>query len=119
MKTPDEIKKGLECCFPSDEPDCFECPYRRVDRCVSTRMDDTLAYIQQLEAAQPKWISVEKPPKQEGMYIVRAITFNDAIINDWDIFTTGSGWCGEDRDFKKILFYMSFDSLPEPPKEEK
>lgn len=49
MKTLEEIKKGLECCFPSEDPDCFECPYRDMENCFSARINDILAYIQRLE----------------------------------------------------------------------
>lgn len=54
MKTPDEIKKGLECCGG----DCFngneECPYDKDDlreniSCIRWLAQDALAYIQQLE----------------------------------------------------------------------
>lgn len=76
MKTPDEIKKGLECC--SEISVCSECPYYNKlnfgGECVEIKSTDTLAYIQQLEnhigeltekvaqfeAAQAKWISVEE-----------------------------------------------------------
>lgn len=48
MKTPDEIKKGLEC------ERCSECPYDSIDDPVRTcglEVDhDALAYIQQLES---------------------------------------------------------------------
>jgi hypothetical protein len=49
-KTPDEIKKGLECCI-SDS--CNDCPY--VDEpteryCKLTRTKDSLVLIQQLQA---------------------------------------------------------------------
>ena len=71
MKTPDEIKKGMECCTHGA---CNSCPYVE-DGCASNREKiDALEYIQQLEhqigeltekvaqleAAQPKWISVEE-----------------------------------------------------------
>ena len=49
MKTPEEIKKGLECCLPRDEEWCGMCPYSN-EGCYTARIDDTLAYIQQLEA---------------------------------------------------------------------
>lgn len=51
MKTPDEIKKGLECCSKS-EP-CVDCIYDRRDfpMCVRRMEEDALAYIRQLEAA--------------------------------------------------------------------
>ena len=51
MRTPDEIKKGLECCSKS-EP-CVDCIYDRRDfpMCVRRMEEDALAYIRQLEAA--------------------------------------------------------------------
>ena len=52
MKSPDEIKKGLELCY--EDIDCSECPY--VDDCFGNDetpfgavMPDALALIQQLE----------------------------------------------------------------------
>lgn len=46
MKTPDEIKKWLECCTHGT---CNSCPYFG-DECDSDReVIDTLEYIQQLE----------------------------------------------------------------------
>lgn len=44
-KTPEEIKKGLECCTI---PDCEGCPYDDDPSCV-VKNADALAYIQQLE----------------------------------------------------------------------
>ena len=59
MKSPDEIKKGLECC---NKGNCKKCPYRESEHidCQEQMQKDALAYIQQLEAAQPNWISVEE-----------------------------------------------------------
>lgn len=46
MKTPDEIKRGLECCTHAT---CNGCPYAE-DGCTSGREKiDALEYIQQLE----------------------------------------------------------------------
>lgn len=59
---PEEIKKGLECCN-HEYVDCHNCPYNEVGEgwaCVVERNADALDYIQQLEAALPKWISVEE-----------------------------------------------------------
>ena len=52
MKTPEEIKKGLECCM--GVADCCACPYKKESSdvgksCVETSTKDALAYIQQLE----------------------------------------------------------------------
>lgn len=46
MKTPEEIKKGLECCMIM--AGCAKCPYRG-EKCALTVSADALAYIQQLE----------------------------------------------------------------------
>ena len=67
MRKPEEIKKGLECCT-SAKIRCGECPYYKEGMdCVGVEKD-ALAYIQQLEAQEPKWISVEErlpePPKE-------------------------------------------------------
>ena len=51
MKTPEEIKKGLEVCCADDE--CQKCPYIDDDKwsCgIRAMMRDALAYIAQLEA---------------------------------------------------------------------
>lgn len=60
MKTPEEIKKGLECC--TKDGDCTRCPYNHIygRMCKVYRNNDALAYIQRLEAQVPKWISVEE-----------------------------------------------------------
>lgn len=52
MKTPDEIKKGLECC--SEKYPCSVCPFNLPNnfsgRCIKNAMLDAFALIQQLEA---------------------------------------------------------------------
>jgi len=54
MKTPDEIKKGLECCTLQDGnmyTDCSHCPYYLTSsHCDLEMHKDALSYIQQLEA---------------------------------------------------------------------
>ena len=52
MKTPEEIKKGMECCM--GVAGCCACPYKKESSdvgksCVETSTKDALAYIQQLE----------------------------------------------------------------------
>lgn len=54
MKTPEEIKKGLECCIlETDDTSlvdhCRACPYQPTGLCFRTLLNDTLAYINQLE----------------------------------------------------------------------
>ena len=48
-KTPDEIKKGLECCHVGD-CECERCPYQKANSCMHWLKQDALEYIQQLEA---------------------------------------------------------------------
>lgn len=81
MKTPDEIKQGLECCGG----DCFngneECPYDKDDlkeniSCIRWMSKDALAYTHQLEAQVPKWISVEERLPDNGVYVLAAVKFS-------------------------------------------
>ena len=54
MKTPDEIKKGLDVCAGLDG-DCEACPYDdRTIFCADKMRKDALAYIQQLESQLAK-----------------------------------------------------------------
>ena len=62
MKSPDEIKKGLECCHINDEDlcECEECPYSvngwQTNRCDIELAEDVIALIQQLEAERDAMI---------------------------------------------------------------
>lgn len=49
MKTPDEIKKGLECVGGLIEPCVSGCPYEKSCECGLTAARDAIEYIQQLE----------------------------------------------------------------------
>lgn len=46
-RTPEEIKKGLECCIAHTS--CDMCPYLGTNNCMAVNTADALAYIQQLE----------------------------------------------------------------------
>lgn len=126
MKTPDEIKKGLE--FASIDcrgvQDCEKtCAYYKecsnfdyeTTEIPCTMLYDSLAYIQQLETKSPQWISVEgRLPDKNGKYFVAvdlgvagsALTFTTALWlrNRWDI-TSGF----------TVKYWMP---CPELPKEE-
>lgn len=100
MKKPEEIKKGLEIavngCLPCDRP-ITDCPYDLECRPTSkdTNVDmpkqmaaDAIAYIQQLEnhigkltekvaqleAAQPRWISVEEKLPDNEVDVLVCVT---------------------------------------------
>ena len=115
-RTPEEIKKGLECCV-SIAPKCDVCPYE--GECLlpfgSEPESDALAYIQQLESAQPKWISVEERYPADDQCVM--------YVDDGEIaFRIVRGWAlrelcefPEHREVHRITHWMP---LPEPPKEE-
>lgn len=75
MRTPEEIKKGLEYCSEKAErkTKCSECIYFNDPRgwCSTAITKDALDYIQQLEAQQPRWISVGErlPEDAERVYV--------------------------------------------------
>ena len=115
MKTPEEIKKGLECC-ENDSGSCSErCPYfnslsNGVD-CASKMHADALALIQQLEAKVPKWISVEERLPDNDRDILVAIYGKRVQLgyyaDDVEAFVVnGEVACGEE-----VTHWMP---LPEP-----
>ena len=106
MKTPYEIKKGLYICYvqPGGRT-CNECPYFIDDAsdCDCAPGKDALAYIQQLEhqigeltekvaqleAAQPKWISVEEQPPVLGCLIYDGVNPPNKCLQLWTIESNG------------------------------
>lgn len=80
MRSPEEIKKGLACCAKSSLEACEHCPYRKgcdsFEACNLYR--DALAYINQLEARVPKWISVkDRLPEDDDDVLILS---NERII---------------------------------------
>lgn len=59
MKTPDEIKRGLEACIAGEcNSKRITCPYRKAGDCTTAVVVDALAYIRQLEE---RVAELEKP----------------------------------------------------------
>ena len=116
MKTPDEIKKGLKCCN-GDSIACKFCSYNNYlgYGCTKLRNDDALTLIQQLEATQPKWISVDERLPEPGNKIL--IAFPHSILG----FTlhvgeyTGKVWWMESAIIDTPPYWTH---LPEMPKED-
>lgn len=74
-KSPEEIKRGLECCGPSPFKACRKCPYsfemespggEKVYYCSGNLVRDANWLVQQLEAQVPRWISVEERLPEHG-----------------------------------------------------
>lgn len=137
MKTYEEIKKALECCSDADgfDGDCVRCPYKGELWCGDKIKIDALAYIQQLEnhigeltemvaqleAAQPKWISVEERLPDAGEKVMICGVKNGMQIGAF----MGLSHPGENRKWwwKKntvieVTHWMPLPSMPEPQKED-
>ena len=151
MKTPDEIKKGLEACG-SDE--CHghhtDCPYEDDLLCTMHICGDARAYIHQLEnhigeltekvalleAAQPKWISVEErppelpcicydglnPPRElDAMYRLsieeRELYYSYDVFNLMNILSDETD-ISEPIDIGSMTHILFWMPLPMPPKED-
>lgn len=123
MKTPEGIKKGLECCA-ADEP-CGGCPYRsEVDMCIGMIARDALSYIRQLEnqiadigKKVPKWSSVKEQPPKDGQKVIVAFRDGEDVIVDQAKYSNG------EFDFANWAYVWDENithwmPLPEPPKEE-
>ena len=109
-RTPEEIKSTIERCVDGN---CDGCAYYDVMGCSTAHAYDILAYIQHLEAAQPKWISVkERLPEKAGKYIV--CTRKKAVYCTAFRFFHGKGYFATDTT-THITHWMP---LPEPPEEE-
>ena len=147
MKTPDKIKKGLMICY-GGFMDCAECPYHQTPAACMKLSEDALEYIlqlefklrdatedvkhlenqladagkkvAQLEAAQPKWISVEERlPDKSGEVLI--CVYGHVTIAWYSVnrFETGGGmvFFVDDHfaDGNEVTHWMP---LPQPPKEE-
>lgn len=118
MKTPDEIKKGLECCANDN---CEECPYKD-SKCVCFEKD-ARAYIQQLESKVPHWISVdERLPEvdaryDEYEYSAELIVYDGSQKRVAYYCHTTKEW-RDSRYEDDIIEVTHWMPLPEPPKEE-
>ena len=110
MKTPEEIKKGILCDGP-----CNECAYRgrmmSDGGCSQAVTDDTIAYIQQLEAQVPRWISVEERLPEEYRRVL-----GTCCMGVFEAMYDGKYWRIAELPFEDTVTHWM--PLPEAPKEE-
>ena len=112
MKTPEEIRKGLDCCIDGN---CDYCTYNGLKMdCSDAMKSDALAYIQQLEAQVPKWISVEERLPEHGRYLVVTLKV-DGRTKVHTATYNNMGWLTY-AGFGDITHWMP---LPKSPKEER
>lgn len=131
MKTPDEIKKWLECCT---HVTCNGCPYDEDGCATSKQIIDALEYIQQLEhrigeltgkvaqleAAQQKWISVEdRMPEREVLaanFAPRTYGYKEYIIGYVSREKcTEPGKCYAENDYEILYDVTHWMPLPDAP----
>ena len=117
MKSPEEIKKGIECCSYNGR--CDDCPYNVTVEgaygteelgCDDNLLPDAQTYIKQLEAQVPRWIPVTERLPEDGkdvLVLIRGIV--DVGLHSaqygWETYTMGT---------VGITHWMP---LPEPPEE--
>jgi hypothetical protein len=108
----DDIRRRLDYCRNAKtSEDCFGCPYDD-GVCGSSFMSDAFCYIKYLEAAQPKWISVEERLPDDGKYIV-CTAKGSVYCTRFKAFGCGGSFQTDIN--THITHWMP---LPEPPKEE-
>ena len=121
MRTPEEIKKGLE--WLGNHTGCDDkrmhlCSYFDVcDGAGCFMARDALAYIQQLEAQQPRWISVGEQLPENGQKIIAAFRGSSGWVVDQARYAYGefdfASWVNVLGD--NVTHWMP---MPPKPKEE-
>ena len=120
MKTHEDIKKALECCSDPDglDGDCIKCPYKGEQWCGDKSKIDALAYIQQLEATQPKWISVnDRLPEVYDDGSVDAVLVTDGYFIHMAYFSCWKWRFCESGEMKEEMFYSVTHWMPLPSTE--
>lgn len=82
MKTPEEIKKGLEYCGHAIS--CYDCLYFDGDDCNDALLDDALALIQRLEAERDALLAALKKCDLDCTYC-KHNTDNDGRCTDGNV----------------------------------
>ena len=126
-RTPEEIKRWLRWatyrCMQTEDR-CATCEYQKDcgEYCGSDTYEEALAYIQHLEAQQPKWIGVEDVPPKENVYYMVSVTlhgnrgmYTDIAMFDGELWVRDAGSYFDVLDKGDITHYMP---LPSPSKED-
>lgn len=118
MKTPEEIKRGLECCASvgaciSDRYEYYLCGNLM---CTRELVRNALEYINELEARAPRWISVRERLPEEGVWVLTRDIYGNirnrslcVLIDETKVFRPDGMLPG-----KRITHWMT---LPEAPEE--
>lgn len=126
MKTPEEIKK-IELALIDFETTCGHCPYEgEPNGCnrpggICKMFDvalDAAEAIKQLEAQQPRWISVkEREPEHDGLYYCHTAIWGDIMCR----YANGI-WVDDRAKFtnypRRPTHWLEILDIPHPPEEE-
>lgn len=136
MKTPEEIKRGLECCL-DDCDRVGNCPYSGTFGCDECLKRDAIAFIEQLESQIPRWIPVEERLPEIGVNVLllhpHMCEWDDSLPTVEVIVVTGrlctahgfkkkKAWIvhrkvfdiGEECNLNYATHWMTIPTLPEP-----
>lgn len=118
MRSPEEIKNGLECCVNAD---CKACPYDSIGmsifECNDALVRDAFAYITKLEARVPKWISVKDRLPEYYKAVLVIVRNNGALFTIIAYLTIGGIWVH--KGFGRVIGVVThWMPMPDPPKEE-
>ena len=118
MKTPEEIRKGLECCKNGECADCRYFDGSGSWSCVGRLIENVFAYIQQLEQrlvdvnkTSPRWISVKE---REPERLQRVLAYSPVGNKTASGVYTEVGFITQ-APMGEITHWME---IPEPPKED-
>lgn len=126
MRTPEEIKEGLErCrnvwCHDHLKTCSGDCPYvAEFYYCKNTMHRDALVYIKQLEAQVPRWIPVEERLPETCKDVLVWAEYHEENGRTWglqeiDSFYKGVGWENTaDPDVRKVTHWMPQYRPPKP-----
>ena len=115
-RTPEEIKAALDYCSNDICGYNDECAYFNEEiHCWGKVMKDALIYIQHLEAAQPKWISVE----ERLPWMNQKVLVSDGSIVTEAHYNGRGEWIhnGHDMEIGGVIV-THWMPMPQPPEED-
>lgn len=122
MKSPDEIKKGLEYCSKV-KGKCKDCPCYSDSECSIHLAADALTYIRQLEEhirdltkMIPKWISVNERLPEPFVSVLVHIPEEEPLPQVHEGYITPDGtWCSVlyVETYDRVAHWMSMPEMPE------
>ena len=110
MKTPEEIKKGLECCIYSEFECTNECPYAAESpNCSKKLLKDTFAQLDKVT----KWISVDdRLPDEHQRVLIFVQRYGEPSIHTTGF--SGGAWHITLLDCEHVTHWMPLPQSPEP-----